>query len=464
MSHDATHSDAPLSAPTGIVTEVLWDEVTGAQLEELLYGLLDAMGASSLVWRAGSATGVTAADGGRDLEAIFDRPSPDGELDRQRWWIECKGRTGTVERAAVQQALLDASARPDVDTLVVATNSRFSNPTRDWVEERTGSFPRPIVKLWDRDRLDRLVRRYPTVAARVLPNSLSDEDRLRLLVARFEELGEEPTALDIDYFWERRDWLGQQEPRLVTHAVAMLLYAEGVVLPRRRTWWLLLQEADAPDAIIMSLVSLPELLSEDSLPRPLETIRVLAAAGRMLIACLLILPDPIGIEWTLNPWRIIVGGDEISGDREKLEAWQKGVLRPVLAFAQSDLVDACSSDCLRVTAGNVHEIDSLLAKGFWGLLTSGDSGSSEGVIIIESTREPCTIGLDVSSGCPLVVSNELDIEEVVRGIRAVLRFRQAHPDDAAPQDLGELSGPGLVTFLLDGGLSWKIARLGEEGT
>jgi hypothetical protein len=78
---------------------------------------------------------------------------PDGELDRQRWWVECKGRTETVERGAVQQAALDASARVDVDILVIATNSRFSNPTRDWVAERARSYPRPIIKLWDRDNL-----------------------------------------------------------------------------------------------------------------------------------------------------------------------------------------------------------------------------------------------------------------------------------------------------------------------
>src|SRR5690349_13202612 len=100
---------AAVHAPQVTVTETLWRSVTGAQLEELLYGLLDAMGASNLVWRAGSVAGVNAADGGRDLEAVFDRPSPDGDLDRQRWWIECKGRSETVERSAVQQELMDAA-------------------------------------------------------------------------------------------------------------------------------------------------------------------------------------------------------------------------------------------------------------------------------------------------------------------------------------------------------------------
>src|SRR3954466_14169614 len=90
--------DETANLSAAVTTHVLWSRVTGEQLEELLYGLLEAMGAGELVWRAGSDRGVNASDGGRDLEAIFDRPGPDGELDRQRWWVECKGRSATVER------------------------------------------------------------------------------------------------------------------------------------------------------------------------------------------------------------------------------------------------------------------------------------------------------------------------------------------------------------------------------
>ena len=116
----AGHGTPAEASPTA--TRVLWRNVTGVQLEELLHGLLEAMGANRLTWRAGSATGVTASDGGRDLEAVFDKPGPDGELDRWRGWLECKGRSETVESPAVQHAVLDASARTDIDVLVVATN------------------------------------------------------------------------------------------------------------------------------------------------------------------------------------------------------------------------------------------------------------------------------------------------------------------------------------------------------
>lgn len=444
-------------APAPTATQVPWNRVTGLQLEELLHGLLDAMGASGLTWRAGSAAGVTATDGGRDLEAIFDRPSPDGELDRQRWWVESKGRTGTVERGAVQQAVLDASGRSDVDILVIATNSRFSNPTRDWVSEHSRSHPRPLVKLWDRDNLDRLVRKYPTVMARVLPNALPDEERLNLLVTRFEELGEEPTQLDLEFFWERQNWLMEQEPKLLAGAIAMFLYAEGILFPRQRDWWRLLQSADAPDALIKALIRLPSLL-DPPLPRPLDMIRVLASAGRMLIACLLLLPSDIGIEMSLNPWRYVIDGEDVADDEQQLRSWQEGALHPVLVFIQSDLLDACSSDCNRVTGDNPHEPDSISTTKLWHMLYGGNSTQEEGVIVIESVHGRCTVGLDVTNGCPLVVSNELSTEEILRGVYAVLQFRRDHPENASEKGESDVRG-ARITVLSNHGLAYRTARV-----
>lgn len=451
-----------LGTATPTTTQVPWAAVTGIQLEELLYGLLDAMSASSLAWRAGSTSGITASDGGRDMEVIFDRPSPDGELERQTWWVECKGRSGTVERSAVQEAVLDAGARSDIDVLVVATNSRFSNPTRDWVTERARSFTRPVVKLWDRDSLDRLVRRYPTVMARVLPQVLPDEERLQLLVGRFEEIGEEPALLDLDFFWERRDWLREQESWLVSRAIAMFLYAEGVTLPRVRQWWLLLQQADIPDSLITALIRLPNLLFKESLPRSLEDIRALASAARIVTTCLTLLPDA-ALEMTLNPWGIVVNGDRMTSDEEAMQGWRMGTLKPILAFIQSDLLEACSGDCTRMTADNPHETPSLGRDGFWGALFKGTSDPSDEVIIIEIANEPCTVGLDMNFGCPLLVSNDHTCERLVRDITTVLQFRQAYPADMAAKGKPfRINGPAQLILLGNHGMSWRTTPVGNE--
>ncbi|MFC9228064.1 restriction endonuclease [Streptomyces decoyicus] len=446
------------SGSDATVTQVLWKEVAGSQLEELLFGLLEAMGAKNLVWRAGSESGVTASDSGRDLEAVFDRPSPDGELDRQRWWIECKGRSGTVERGAVQQAVLDACARTDVDVLVVATNSRFSNPTRDWLEDRLRVQPHPLIKLWDRDNLDRLVRRHPTVAARILPAMLSDEERLRLLISRFEELGEEPTQTDLDFFWERREWIMRQEAQVAVAAVLMFLYAEGVPIPRRRLWWQLLQKGDLPEAIVECLVNLPAKVSRSDIPRPLENIRGTAASARVLIACLNLFPQEEVAGLVVNPWRFIVEGEKIAEDEDSLKVWQDGALRPVLAFAQSDLLDACASDCARVTADSPHEPESINCSNFWGMIAADSAGVEDEVLVIEDLSGRCTVGLDVTSGCPLIASNDLLVGDIVRGIQEILDFRRRNPDGCSVRHDFSMSEGARFTVLSDWGMSWRTSQ------
>lgn len=117
-------------------------DLKSRDLEECLYWLFDAMGAKDLEWRTGG-SGGGAADGGRDLEAHFHLPTADLDMDPQVWWIECKGRAGTVESDEVKSACVNAQARTGLDYLVVATNTQFSNPTRDWVKEFQKKNPHP---------------------------------------------------------------------------------------------------------------------------------------------------------------------------------------------------------------------------------------------------------------------------------------------------------------------------------
>lgn len=59
-----------------------WDELTAETLEELIFWLMDAIGAKDLEWRKGG-KGITNSDGGRDIQATFHVPSPDGEFEKQ---------------------------------------------------------------------------------------------------------------------------------------------------------------------------------------------------------------------------------------------------------------------------------------------------------------------------------------------------------------------------------------------
>lgn len=127
--------------------------------------------------------------------------------------VASKGRTRTVERDAVQQAVLDASADNKIATLVVATNTRFSNPTRDWIAQRGLGPDRPRVVLWDRDALERMVVKHPCVVARVAPGALLDAGMLASVVARFWDYTRLPSRTELERLWSARhslpfEWRG----------------------------------------------------------------------------------------------------------------------------------------------------------------------------------------------------------------------------------------------------------------
>ncbi len=163
-----------------IPTEIPWQDLKGKNLEELLYWLFDSMGAKELEWRVGGA-GAGTADQGRDLELSFYVSSPDGDLVKQRWWVEAKGRTGTVEPFEVKNAVINAAGKAAVDVIVIATNTAFSNPLRDWVKEWQNENARPRVKLWERTELENHCSKNPAAVIRLFARALTMQGKLEVV-------------------------------------------------------------------------------------------------------------------------------------------------------------------------------------------------------------------------------------------------------------------------------------------
>ena len=184
-------------------SEIPWSDLRGRDLEECVYWLIHCLGGKGLEWRQGG-TGGGAADGGRDLEAQFLVPGPDGEIGRQRWWVEVKGRTTTVEPSAVKEAVLNASGRAGLDVLIVATNSVFSNPTRDWLAFQQDKAQRPVVKLWDRHHLEKLLCEHPEVVIRLFSRALSLQGKLEVVSSRFWDYSTYAGSTVLAELWEKR--------------------------------------------------------------------------------------------------------------------------------------------------------------------------------------------------------------------------------------------------------------------
>jgi hypothetical protein len=93
--------------------------------------------------------------------------------------LECKGRKGTVEPDTVRSAANNALAEKDLARIVIATNTQFSNATRDWVKTWQAKHPEPRVVLWDHIALERMLSEHPQVVLRLFSHTLSPAGRAR---------------------------------------------------------------------------------------------------------------------------------------------------------------------------------------------------------------------------------------------------------------------------------------------
>src|SRR5216683_5447637 len=86
---------------------------------------------------------------------------------------------------------------------VIATNTQFSNPTRDWVKGWQPRHVRPTVKLWDHAQLERLLSRHPDVVLRLFSEALSLQGRFQAMESRFWNKLEFVTLKTLAELWKR---------------------------------------------------------------------------------------------------------------------------------------------------------------------------------------------------------------------------------------------------------------------
>ncbi|MFF3817420.1 restriction endonuclease [Streptomyces bluensis] len=407
-----------------VIPEVPWETIKGKALESLLFELTEAMGGVDVIWRTGG-TGDGAPDGGRDLEAVFLHPTPDGDVEREKWWIEVKGRGGSVESAAVKSAVLNAAGHDDVDVLVVASNSVFTNPTRDWIQTWSRSHKRPKVRLWDRANLDRLVRKYPVTAARVIPEIIQGKERLELLTEQFQEVGRTPLEEDLSYFWKNKHWVTTPEE------VACLTYSEVTLGDlNHRPWGTLLGTEEAPSLLVEAIVG---LVMTSLRTQVLANSKASQAAAYLIQCSLPNIPPELAHALVNNPFEFLEG-EHWEKAAQAIEGYREHVINPCWNISREQLLDACSNDCVRVS------VDPGIALGedprgphFWRRLNPEMTLGDDRSLIMEARDKPCAVGFDLTHrSCPLLGSDHADGEEIplqeVEDLSCVIQYRKKRPD------------------------------------
>lgn len=413
-----------------IPASIPFADLKGKDLEECLFWLLDAMGAKDLEWRTGG-SGGGASDGGRDLEAHFYTPTADHEMEPKVWWVECKGRSRTVEPDEVKSAIVNAQGRADVDYIVIATNTQFSNPTRDWVKQWQVNHPLPKVKLWDSSHLERLLSRHPDVVLRLFSEALSIDGQFRALESGFWNKLEFVSSPKLKRLWKARK--DAQFTPLGLFALVANEFANGTIT--HRPWGAALDAASLLQSLHIGLLNLPYLMMRTSKVGADQTPLIRAFA--YLILCAI---DKLPAE---NIATLVI--DSITrGEPDKLpEDVRDYLLMPIAYQLLSEMQDVCSADCTRISASSNKTVtaDRDEIDVYWQRLDPAgieefDEPSKD--FLIESYNAPCKVGfsVDKNRSCPLfaiepTVQTFGELLAVVKNVAAYRKAQAAQKREAA---------------------------------
>ena len=409
--------------------QIPFSDLKGSDLEECVYWLLDAMGAKDLEWRTGG-TGGGAADGGRDLEATFYSPAVDGELEAQKWWIECKGRAATVDPDEVKSAANNALARADLDCLVVATNTQFSNPTRDWVKAWQASHPKPKIKLWDHSQLERFLSRHPDVVLRLFSDALSIDGRLKAMESRFWNKLEFVAPQTLTDLWKAR-----HEVNFTAEAMFAVIaneMANGSVV--ERAWAASISPESAAEVLTAGLYNVMYLAVRSSKAGVDQQIIFRTLAYLILTALTHFSAEKVTHLMSVSINR---------GHKKPFPSEvQEMLVRPILHQLLGEMQDVCSSECKRVSTDPSTLVESGEVENYWFRLQDRDieEPRERRILRIEKGDEPCVVGfkVDREESCPLFriepsVKTTGELLEIIKRVSA-FRIAQAAEKRAFPRN------------------------------
>lgn len=389
-------------------------------LEECVYWLLDAMGAKDLEWRRGG-TGGGAADGGRDLEARIFVPNDDGEISAEKWWIECKGRIGTVEPDEVKSTVNNALAYEGLDCIIIATNTQFSNPTRDWVKEWQKKHPKPKVQLWDHAQLERYLSRHPDVVLRLFSEALSLQGRFQAMESRFWNKIEFVTPKTLAGFWAERESIDFNPQGMF--ALVANEFANGNIT--HRPWGVVIDGESLGSVLINGLCNVPYLMFRASKAGVDQRILIRTFAYLILSALDTLPADVVA--------QLVIDGIN-RGEKDRFpDHVQEMFLMPIVDQLLREQGDVCSSDCERVSSLDRHALteDKDEVTDYWLRLEPDgiEEPTERRFLRLEKKDASCVVGfpVDEQNGCPLFAfePSVKNVNEFMAIIKRVAGFRKA---------------------------------------
>jgi hypothetical protein len=151
------------------------------QFENLTFDLLQAAGLKNLVWR------TPGADGGRDIEGEFTSLDFSKHHQHQKWYVECKRYSNSIDWPTVWQKIAYAESR-GADFLLLVTNNNPSPACENEIAIWNRQKKSVSVRIWRGYELEGILKNYPQVAAKYGLLGKSVEAELSLQSVTFEAM------------------------------------------------------------------------------------------------------------------------------------------------------------------------------------------------------------------------------------------------------------------------------------
>jgi hypothetical protein len=333
-------------------------------------------------------------------------------------------QSDTLEKSEVQEACNNATAKGDLDVLVIATNTQFSNPTRDWVKDWQKTHRSPKVKLWDKEHLERLLSRHPAVVLRLFSDALSAQGQVQAMEARFWNRLEYSPPGQLEKIWSDRDTLEFTE--MSVFAAIAGEFSSGSIT--KRPWAAILETNFLIKTLHMAFLNVSYLVLR-SVKSGTDQTPMIRAACYLLMAGLQHM-EPEAAEELVNVSLYRGNEDEMPEEVRSL------LLMPIIDQLLSELQDVCSDDCRRMSAVKSASLTQSADEiaTYWERFDLNGSESDEDEqdgrrLLLEMTSEPCKVGFTVNSdiSCPLfgVEPTIRNLAEVLGIAKRVLAFRKS---------------------------------------
>jgi len=385
-----------------LIEDIDWTLIDPEKFEKLIYFLLDSIGMKNIIWRKGG-RGVSATDGGRDLECKKHIIEQDNSIKKEKWWIEVKYRTNPLKKMKVQETLINAVGYPDVDVICIATNNVITNPTQDWINIFKQNKGKKIT-IWQGHQLERMIKDSPSLIYKFFPSSLTLRGRFNVIDIRFYSYLHLPSGTDLIDIWENKEKL-EFSPKIILP----IIFAEatfGDLFERQWGFWF--KKDLLLETLLMGLINILQLLEKcEEIGK--DSYFLMQGMEYMLLSNLLNFPAEIITEKIItNVLKNLIINDEKS--IEKSYELLNIILEPIISNICFRLSETCCNNSLcrkkiiNIFAQNKY-INNYIPK------LNIDDSITKKVMMIGASEDKCRFDITLSEGiCPLIeISNNYKI-------------------------------------------------------